>query len=153
MRPIAIPPARSPLPRMLVVAVALAMATAFGAALIGPKAVGGLTVPPAGQVVAERTLRFTDRPDKAVEVTEATTGQVLAVFEGEQGFLRGMLRSMARARRMRDIPGAEPLRLTAWGDGRITLDDPSTGEHLELEAFGPTNVAVFTALLPAQVQK
>ncbi len=145
MRPFAIPPA---LPRLPLIGVALAVVLALGAAVIGPRAVGGLSTPSSGQVVAERALRFTDRPDRAVEVTEAQTGQTLAVFEGEQGFLRGMLRSMARARRMRDVPATEPLRLTAWGDGRITLDDPSTGEHLELEAFGPTNVAVFTALLP-----
>ncbi len=37
--------------------------------------------------------------------------------------------------------GAEtPFRLTRWSDGRLSLDDPATDRHVDLEAFGPTNV-------------
>jgi hypothetical protein len=31
----------------------------------------------------------------------------------------------------------------------LTLDDPATGRHIELEAFGSTNTAVFGRLLTA----
>ena len=70
------------------------------------------------------------------------------MFEGEQGFIRGILRSMARQRRGEGLSAAQPFHLVAWADGRITLDDPATGERIELEAFGPTNAAVFATLLP-----
>ncbi len=30
----------------------------------------------------------------------------------------------------------QPFHLSAWRDGRLTLDDPATGRHVELEAFG-----------------
>ena len=57
---------------------------------------------------------------------------------------------MARARRLDGIGAAPPFRLTAWSDGRLTLDDASDGRHLELEAFGSLNVAVFARLLHLQ---
>jgi hypothetical protein len=31
-------------------------------------------------------------------------------------------------------------------DGRLTLQDPSTGQRIDLESFGPTNAAVFASL-------
>jgi hypothetical protein len=39
------------------------------------------------------------------------------------------------------------LRFADRADGRLTLDDPSTGRHVELVAFGPDNEAVFAWLL------
>ncbi len=41
-----------------------------------------------------------------------------------------------------------PFRLSAWSDGRLTLEDPATGRAVDLEAFGPTNEATFVRLLP-----
>lgn len=146
----------SPRPRSLAsrapfILVVLAVAAALATAIVGPAAVGGKTAPPPSTVVAERTLGFHDRADGAVTVTEA--GKQVAVFEGEQGFIRGILRSMARQRRGEGLTSAEPFRLTAWADGRMTLDDPATGERIELEAFGPTNAAVFASLLPIRQPK
>jgi len=34
-----------------------------------------------------------------------------------------------------------------WRNGRLTLDDPETGYHIELNAFGPDNVAAYRTLL------
>ena len=42
-----------------------------------------------------------------------------------------------------------PFRLSAWSDGRLTLDDPATARHIELQAFGSTNTEVFAQLLTA----
>ena len=42
-----------------------------------------------------------------------------------------------------------PFRLTRWSDGRLSLDDPATGRRIELDAFGPTNTAVFAHLMGA----
>jgi hypothetical protein len=40
-----------------------------------------------------------------------------------------------------------PFRLTSWSDGRLILFDPSTGRHVDIEAFGTANEAIFGALL------
>lgn len=100
-----------------------------------------------GSVVAARDLRFSDRADGAVVVTDARTDQTVDVLQGEQGFVRATMRGLARARHSDGIGAAQPFRLTAWSDGRLTLDDPANGRHLELQAFGSLNVAVFARLL------
>ena len=57
---------------------------------------------------------------------------------------------MARERRKQGL-GAEPaFELVARADGRLTLLDPSTGERVDLESFGPTNAATFARLLTVQ---
>ena len=40
------------------------------------------------------------------------------------------------------------FRLTRWADGRLSIEDPTTRESYELEAFGSTNEAVFARFLP-----
>ncbi|MGI4875884.1 MAG: photosynthetic complex assembly protein PuhC, partial [Janthinobacterium lividum] len=63
------------------------------------------------------------------------------------GFIRGVLRGMARDRLMRGVGKAPPFRLTLFGDGALTLFDPSTGRNVELGSFGPTNKQSFADLL------
>lgn len=94
-----------------------------------------------------RQLRFADRPDGAVAVFDAGSGRLLDTLHGEQGFLRGALRALARERRVRGVGAEPPFELSARADGRLMLADPSTGERLDLEAFGPTNAGVFARLL------
>ena len=139
-------PAGPVFPRLPLLAVAAVLAIAIGAAAIGPSAGGGRADPPPSRMLAERTLSFQDRADGAVIAHEGATE--VAVFEGEQGFLRGTLRGMARIRRGRDVSPEVPFHIAAWADGRLTLDDPATGQRIDLEAFGPTNAAVFARLLP-----
>ncbi len=131
------------LPAVLVVA---AVATAFGLVALGPNAVGGRTPPPSAPVVAERLLTFADMPDHGVAVMDH--GQTIATFEGEQGFIRGILRGLNRGRKMNDVPPGTPFRLSAYADGRLVLQDPATGTSLEMAAYGATNEGVFANLLP-----
>lgn len=105
--------------------------------------------PVAGTVVAARDLHFTDGADGSVVVTDARDGSPVQVLTGENGFIRGTLRGMARTRRSEGIGPEGAFHLAAWDDGRLTLDDPATGRHIELEAFGSTNTAVFGRLLTA----
>jgi putative photosynthetic complex assembly protein len=102
------------------------------------------------RVVARRTLRFIDRPDHGVAVVDGASGDVLEVVHGEQGFLRGTLRGLARERRRRGIGSAEPLLLTAFADGRLALSDPTTDQRIDLESFGPSNAAVYARWLHLQ---
>lgn len=136
--------ATSLFPRLPMIAVFAAVAGALGLAAMGPAA-GGRSAPPSGAVLAERTLRFEDRADGAVIVREGPAQ--VAVFQGEQGFLRGALRGLARMRKMDGLDDAAPFRLVAWANGRLTLTDQATGQRIDLEAFGPTNAGVFAQLL------
>lgn len=94
-----------------------------------------------------RELAFADQADGSVLITDALTGKVVEVATGENGFLRGTLRGFARERKRDGADLSAPFRLTGWSDKRLTLEDPATGRHTDLEAFGSANVAVFVRLL------
>ncbi len=132
-------------PRPLV----LGLFAAAGLAVTAAATVHGAGAPPAdGTAVATRDLRFEDRADGAVLVFDGSASTPFQVVTGENGFLRGTLRGMARTRHSEGLGGAAPFRLSAWRDGRLTLDDPATGRHVELEAFGATNAGTFARFLP-----
>lgn len=101
----------------------------------------------AAPALQERPLRFTDRSDGGIAVVDAVTGAAVADIHGEQGFLRGALRALARERRIRGLGGEQPFQLIARSDGRLTLADPLTGQRIDLESFGPANAGAFAALL------
>jgi putative photosynthetic complex assembly protein len=110
----------------------------------------GTTHVAASSAVQVRNLRFIDNADGGVTVTDVDLGQVIATFApGTNAFARATLRGLARERR-RESQGAEvPFRLTRWADGRLSLDDPATARHIDLEVFGPTNAAAFAQLMTA----
>jgi len=98
----------------------------------------------------QRSLVFEDQKDGGVRVADGVSGQTLTVLYGEQGFVRGALRALARERFARGIGSAQPFDLIARVDGRVTLMDPSTGQRVDLESFGPTNTAEFARFLAMQ---
>ncbi len=98
----------------------------------------------------QRSLIFEDQKDGGVRVADGVSGQTLTVLHGEQGFVRGALRALARERFSRGIGSAQPFDLIARVDGRVTLMDPSTGQRVDLESFGPTNTAEFARFLAMQ---
>jgi putative photosynthetic complex assembly protein len=95
----------------------------------------------------QRSLVFQDHKDGGVRVEDGLTGETLTVLHGEQGFVRGALRALSRERYSRGIGSAAPFELIARVDGRVTLFDPSTGQRVDLESFGPSNVAEFSRFL------
>jgi putative photosynthetic complex assembly protein len=108
----------------------------------------GASRTPDGTAVESRDLRFTDRSDGAVVITEAGSGRVVEVAQpGTNGFLRSTMRGLARDRKRRDIGEAAAFRLTRWADGRLSLEDEATGRRIDLGAFGPTNAGVFAHLM------
>jgi hypothetical protein len=104
----------------------------------------------AAATAMQRSLSFQDQGDGSVLVTDGKTGEKLTSLYGEQGFVRGALRALARERHSRGIGSAPPFDLVAHVDGRITLMDPSTGQRVDLESFGATNVAEFSRFLAMQ---
>lgn len=104
---------------------------------------------PAVAVVSRVDLHFTDRADGGIEVFMGDApGDRLDTFAPEtNGFLRGVLRGLVRERRRSSIGSTLPFTLTRWADGRLSLDDPATGQHVDLEVFGPTNALPFVELI------
>ena len=78
---------------------------------------------------------------------DARPREPVAEIHGEQGFLRGALRALARERRVRGLGSEQPFQLIARTDGRLTLADPATGQRIDLESFGPVNAGAFAVLL------
>lgn len=109
--------------------------------------IAGSQIEPAAPVQSIE-LRFEDQPDGAVAVYAVPEGGTIAVLApGTNGFIRGVLRGLARERRQHEIGNEPPFRLTRWENGQLSLEDPTTGRRIELEAFGPTNLDAFARLL------
>ena len=98
-------------------------------------------------VVAKKTLHFRDLPNGAVGVVSAESGQMIAQVEGQAGFVRGILRALARDRRIRQISSDDAFELVSRSDGRLTLIDLATKNRIDLESFGKDNAAEFAAFL------
>ncbi len=140
-----------PFPRGPLIGAGVLLTAVILTAAVG-RHVGSSTAPPPAASVAARDLRFEDRADGAVTILDARDGrQVDVAAAGTNGFLRATMRGLARQRALQGVEDKAdvPFRLTAWSDGRVTLDDPSTGRHVELEAFGRTNEEAFARLLTA----
>ncbi len=101
--------------------------------------------------IETRTLRFTDRGDGALVIADVGRGTTAAVLPHgvNNGFIRGVLRGMARDRKLRGVGPSAPFVLTLFADDALTLADPATGRSIELGSFGPTNRQSFADLLVA----
>jgi len=97
----------------------------------------------------QRTLRFEDRPNGDVAVMDGQSTVEITRYAGEQGFVRGILRTLSRERMRRGIGSGPTFELIGHTDGRLTLLDPATGQRINLESFGPTNMSSFAKLQPA----
>ena len=105
-------------------------------------------------VVAERDLRFVDRPDGQVGVINVADGSIVELIGvGQDSFVRATMRGLAQARLNSGVSPSLPFHLTAWADGRLSLTDPGTGRNIELESFGQTNEADFARMLPIRVSR
>lgn len=111
-------------------------------------------VPAPEQVIETHQLRFTDGDGGTVEVHELRDGaaeQLIHVIQpGEGGFIRGLLRSLARARRASGVGDEHPFVLIQLANGTMLLEDPMTDQRIYLQAFGPASVESFKALLNSE---
>lgn len=90
------------------------------------------------------------RDKQASDATEIN--QVLR-FSGEQGFLRGTLRALARDRRMRNLTSQAPFELALHADGRLSITDTLTAKGIDLQAFGADNAAIFADILSTSTKQ
>lgn len=100
-----------------------------------------------------RPIKFFDEADGTVRVEDGKSGEVLARFgPGTGGFVRSTARSLVHQRRIREIGPAVPFELIEWSNGELTLNDPTTGETVEVASFGKDNRRVFAEMLPGKAQ-
>ncbi|NBB92893.1 MAG: photosynthetic complex assembly protein PuhC [Gammaproteobacteria bacterium] len=108
-------------------------------------------IPASDRPLEVRELRFEDSPNGQVlvyDLTDDAADRVVHVVQpGEGGFIRGVLRSMARSRRASGIGREHPFLLITEPNGTLVLEDPQTGERIYLPAFGPTNIESFRSML------
>jgi hypothetical protein len=104
---------------------------------------------PTGGVLVQRDLLFADRADGAVLVFDARDRAApIEVLAPESNyFVRATMRGLARQRLRSDGDRETPFRLTAWGDGRLTLVDLDNGRTVDMGAFGSDNVRPFAEML------
>ena len=102
--------------------------------------------------LAARDLHFSDAADGSVRVQDAEGAQTVAILApGTNGFIRGVLRGLARDRRVRGLGAEQAFRLAQWPDGRLSLQDLATGKRIELGSFGATNRAAFAQILTSDM--
>ncbi len=131
----------------LVAIAALVIGSVIAVAAVRLTGIGATHVVDA-PTVAVREFRFEDRPDGSIAVLDAHDGRLVeSVAPGTNGFLRGTMRGLARERHRRNIGPEVPFRMVGRADGKLTLEDPTTGRRVDLGSFGPTNAAVFARLL------
>ena len=144
-------------PRMpLAAATSLALIALASVALLRVSGGGPEPVPVSSTetIAAEIALEFEDRDDGSVVVIDAAGDTVIDVLEpGTNGFVRGMLRSLARARRAVGAGPEAPFYLQRMESGRLLLSDTMTGQEIDLRAFGPSSVEAFGRFLEIDIPR
>lgn len=108
----------------------------------------GIDKAPVAAVAVMHELRFEDGADGSILIYEAKLNKLIDRAEpGENNFLRGTLRGLARERKRIGVDSKPPFKLIARADGRLMLEDPSTGRYVDLGSFGNTNRETFVRLL------
>lgn len=131
------------------------LAAAASLIIIAVVAVAGIRLagvapekPATASAIASVNLYFEDHDDGSVRVIDASDGTVIDELPpGTNGFVRGTLRSLVRARRAADVGSDTPFSLRETETGRLLFHDSATGREIDLWAFGPTNAGVFRRFL------
>lgn len=102
-------------------------------------------------VAFERALLFRELGPNTIEVI-ADGGRIATLDAVEDGFIFGVLRGLGHNRKISETDMGQPYVVSVRTDGRLLLEDPSTGDQLDLRAYGADNAAAFAELLQAQRQ-
>lgn len=128
--------------------VVLAMALLWGWAVSRDDADHAPPEPQAAATLSSAVLLFIDGPAGRIEVVDAETGSKLAQYgSGEGSFLRGILRSLVRERRIRDLDAGGIFNLSLLDNRSLVISDPETNYWMAMEAFGVDNRQLFVELL------
>ena len=98
-------------------------------------------------VVAQREIVLSADTTGAALVT-TPDGTVIADLDAtEGGFIAGVWRVIERERRKWNVAPNTPVNLIRYSDGRLSLEDPTTGWKIALVGFGAGNMDAFARLL------
>ncbi len=134
----------------LVSAVALVLFSLASVTAVRLTGVGGthMTLPAA---VESRDLQFEDGKNGTVLVYDARDHRLIdSLAPGTNGFVRVVLRGLARERKLGDIGQQPPFRLTRYENGQLVLQDTSTLKQIDLVAFGSSNEQAFARLMESE---
>ncbi len=124
----------------------LVMLAIAGTAVV--RLTGSVDKAPIAAVAVMHELRFEDGADGSILIYEAKLNKLIdRAAPGENNFLRGTLRGLARERKRIGVDSKPPFKLISRADGRLMLEDPSTGRYVDLGSFGNTNRETFVRLL------
>lgn len=138
----------SPIPQPVLIAAGAMLALTLALVALSRTTGVGQLADPGGEPVRAIDLRFQDDADGGVTVLRASDGHPITHLpRGSNGFIRGVLRSLTRIRRLDRVADDPPFRLTLWSDTRLTLSDPATAQSIDLTGFGKDNRAAFARLL------
>ncbi len=97
-------------------------------------------------IVASYEISLTTREDGSI-LPRLTDGRALPAIDAERaGFVSGVIRGLARGRKLGGIDALAPYRLTRLRDGRLLLVDTSTNTSLDVGLFGSDNARIFADL-------
>lgn len=139
-----------PFPRGALIGAALLIGStlllAVGARLTGV----GVTTTDDARITAAYAVRFEDKADGSVSVYQGRSDElIISLAPGTNGFVRGVMRGLARERRMHDVGSAEPFMLNQTTAGELRLHDPTIGRTIDLQAFGADNFGAFANIFAA----
>lgn len=102
-------------------------------------------MPPAAEVVRERTIILVGGGAQAVTVLDAD-GALLADMD-HGGFVTVIQNGLQRNRLVHGVDAELPVRVVEYANGRLTVHDDITGWRVELGNFGADNRAAFERLM------
>jgi putative photosynthetic complex assembly protein len=137
-----------PFPRALLIAGAALIGLSIAFAISARLWDFGATRVEYAPVTEQRELIFKDLDNGSVGVVDAGLKQQIAeVKPGHDGFVRVVMRSMARDRALLGASNDVPFRLARHTDDMLSLTDLATGEVVMLNAFGTMNRRAFEQFL------
>ena len=98
------------------------------------------------KVLVEKKIHVYDHLNGAIKITD-TSGQVLTIIENNGAFARVVFRTLAKERIMVGVGPEKPFILTARQNGILSISDPITNSNIDINAFGETNMKLFSELL------
>ena len=98
------------------------------------------------KVLVEKKIHVYDHPNGAIKITD-TSGQVLTIIENNGAFARVVFRTLAKERIMVGVGPEKPFILTVRQSGILSISDPITKSNIDINAFGESNMKLFSELL------
>jgi putative photosynthetic complex assembly protein len=131
----------------LIAAAVLVVFVITATAMVRLTGVGATRMTPP-KVIASIDLLFDDGENGSVLVYDASDRRLIETLgPGAGGFVRVVMRSLARERKLASIGKEPPFQLARHDNGQLTLTDTTTKKQIDLNAFGSSNLDAFAKLM------